>query len=74
MVEMTVRDENIDVPDGFVLDQFQAERAQAGTGVENQNALAAANLDARSIAAVTNRRWAGAGNASSDTPKSNPHR
>ncbi len=74
MIEMTMGDENIDMTDSLVLDELQAKRAQSGPGVENNNMVPATNLDARCIAAVANRRWAGTGDASSDTPKPNPHR
>lgn len=74
MIEMAVRDENVDVTDTFVFDKLQTQRAQPGARVENKNMLTAANFDARGISAVTNCRWAGTGNASSNTPKSNPHR
>jgi hypothetical protein len=74
VIEMAVRNENIDVTDVLVLDELEAERTQSGAGVENKNVLIAANFDTRRVAAITNCRWTGAGDASSDTPKPNPHR
>ena len=74
MIEMAMRDENIDVADALVLDEFESKWAQPGAGVENQNMIATTNFDAGRVAAITNCRWTGAGDASSDTPKSNPHR
>src|SRR5689334_4322231 len=73
MVEMAVRDKNIDVANFLVLEQLDAERTQSGPGVKNKNAVAAANLDAWRIAAVSHRCRAGTGDASSDSPEPNPH-
>ena len=74
MIEMAVRNENVDVAYGLVFDELQPERAQSGAGVKNKNMLTAANFDAGRVAAITNCRWTGAGDASSDTPEPNPHR
>ena len=56
MIEMAVRDENIDLPDILVLDEFEPERAQSGAGVKNKNMLTTANFDAGRVAAITNCR------------------
>jgi len=56
MIEMAVRDENIDVAYGFVLHELEPERAQSGAGVKNKNMLTTANFDAGRVAAITNCR------------------
>ena len=56
MIEMAVRDENIDLPDILVLDELEPERAQSGAGVKNKNMLTTANFDAGRVAAITNCR------------------
>ena len=74
MIEMAVRDENIYVADALVLDEIESKWAQSRASIENQNMITTADFDAGRVAAITNCRWTGAGDASSDTPKSNPHR
>jgi hypothetical protein len=69
-----MRDENIDVADALVLDEIKSKWAQPGAGVENENVITTADFDAGRVAAITNCRWTGTGDASSDTPKPNPHR
>ena len=68
-----MRNKNIDVAYFLVLEQLDAERAQSGSGVKNEDTVAAADLDAWRVAAVTHRSRAGTGNASSDSPEPNPH-
>jgi hypothetical protein len=74
MIEMAVRDENIYVADALVLDEIESKWAQSRASIENQNMITTADFDAGRVAAITNCRWTGAGDASSDTPKPNPHR
>ena len=45
--------------DFLVFHELQTKRAQSGPGIEYKDAVAAANLDARRIAAIANRRRAG---------------
>jgi hypothetical protein len=56
MIEMAVRNENIDVAYALVLDELEPERAQSGAGIENKNMLTTANFDAGRVAAITNCR------------------
>lgn len=71
---MAMRYEDIDVTYSLVFDKLKTERPQSCAGVEYQNTITASYLDARGIAAVTNRGWTGTGNASSDAPEPNSHR
>jgi len=68
-----MRYENVDVSNLRVLEKFDTKLPQAGACIENDNMLAAANLDAWRVTAITDRRGTGAGNASSDSPKPDPH-
>ena len=71
---MAMRYEDIDVTYSLVFDKLKTERPQSCAGVEYQNTITASYLDARGIAAVTNRGWTGTGNASSNAPEPNSHR
>ena len=73
MVEMTMRDEDIDVPYLLVFHKLQTKRTQSGPGIKNEDAITAADLNAGSIAAIANCRGAGTGNTSSDAPEPNPN-
>jgi hypothetical protein len=68
-----MRDENIDIAYLVVPEKFDAEGAQAGPRIENEDVLAATHLDAWGIAAITNRRRARTRNAASNPPEPNPH-
>ncbi len=70
MVEMRVAVEQVDVQRTARADQFIADQAQPGAAVEDQQMLAAADFDARRIAAVPHRVGAGAGDAAAHAPKS----
>jgi len=74
VVEMTVRNENIDIAKFFVFEEIKTERTQSRSGIEYKDMLAASHFDTRRIAAVSNRRRAWASNASTDPPEPNPHR
>src|SRR5581483_759946 len=69
MVDVTVTEENIGVDRAAPLHQPVAERPDAGAAVEDEKAVAAANFDARGVAAVADRIRAGTGDASPDAPK-----
>ena len=68
-----MRYENVDVADLLVLEKLNTKLPQTGTRIENDNMFAAADLDAWRIAAITDRRGTGTGDASSDSPKPDPH-
>ena len=70
---MAMRKENIGREPFLVFEKRIAERSQAGSGIENDDALAAANFDARCVSAVTDRIWARTGDTSPDPPKPDPH-
>jgi hypothetical protein len=74
VIEMAVRNENINIAKFFVFDEVQTERAQSCSGIEYEDMLAASHFDTRRVAAVPNRRRARASNASTDPPEPNPHR
>ena len=74
MVEMTMRDEDIDVP-YLVFHKLQTKRTQSGPGIKNEDAITAADLKCKEHCRHSEfRRGAGTGNASSDAPEPNPHR
>jgi hypothetical protein len=69
-----MRDKDIDVAYLVVLEKLDAKRSQSRASIKNEHTLTAANLDAWGIAAIANCCWARTGDASSDSPKPNPHR
>src|SRR6185312_5233761 len=74
MVEVAMREEDVDVADFLILDQRIAERAEPGAGVEDEDVLAAADFDARRVAAIADCLRSRAGDASAHAPEPNPHR
>jgi hypothetical protein len=55
VIEMAMRDENIDITYSIIFEKFDAEGAQSGPRIENKDVFAAAYLDAWGIAAIANR-------------------
>ena len=68
VIEVAMGEENLDLAARAVLHQRVAEWQQAGTGVEDQDVIAAGDFDARRIAAIAN----GVGTGTSDTAPHSP--
>src|SRR5262252_142324 len=69
MVEMGVAVEEIGVDRAALLHQLVAELPEARSAVEDQEALAAAHLDAGRVAAIADGFGPGAGDAAADAPE-----
>ena len=68
VVEMGVREIDVDVDRGLAR-QFEAERPDAGAGVENETTAARGDLEARGVAAIARILGAGARNRPSHAPE-----
>ena len=76
VIPMEVRNENVSVKLAIAEFVFQlvAQHAEAGTAIENVNALSQANLDARGVAPVTQILGLWRGRRTTYAPKLDPHR
>ncbi len=70
VIHVAVRDEQIDLPDAFVLERV-AQFADTGARIQDDDARAAADLDAGSIPATPQRRRPGGGDGPPGSPELN---
>src|SRR3974390_3181140 len=74
VIEVTVREEDIDFGRALSLHQRVTQRAQSTSRIEDEDMICVLDLDTRRIAAVPNCVGTRTRNAATETPKSKEHR
>jgi hypothetical protein len=71
VIDVTVAEKNVGLNAGYRLCERISEESQAAAGIEDDQAIAAAHLNARRVAAVPRGPVSRAGSAATHSPEAN---